>query len=421
MKIQTKAKKFKEKIKKNLRKFYKDKKEAKDLEKLDAKLKILSQQDKKSEAKDRLIRSNKSMFRFWFAWLVIVWLGFFVYQTIDIIFLVFMALIIAIAIEAVIDFFQKRLHRGISVGLTYLLLLLFVLWWLIFIIPFIAEQVSAVLQLFVVKAQWLQTALADKTLPQLIQNISWLPKYAKTSILTWLQDPTFYTRIQGDLQKNLTDIIGTSTTYAKEIGSVAFNFFSWVAWTIGKGAIVLTLSVLFSIEKEAVIKFIAGLAWHKKREYLEIKVKRIYKKLWLWLKGQLLLCLFIWLAVFIALLTMSAFGLDIPQKWSLALIAWLTELIPYLWPLLWGILAVLVVGLHNGFPAVLITIWVFIVIQRAENNILVPVVMNKTLGMNPVVIFLSILVWWLVMWFAGVLLAVPIAVVVTMFLDNSVE
>jgi len=57
-------------------------------------------------------------------------------------------------------------------------------------------------------------------------------------------------------------------------------------------------------------------------------------------------------------------------------------------------------------------------IQRLENNILVPLVMNKTLGVNPVVIFLSMLVGGIVMGFAGILLAVPIAVVVTMFVEK---
>ena len=143
--------------------------------------------------------------------------------------------------------------------------------------------------------------------------------------------------------------------------------------------------------------------------------------MWFWLKGQLMLCLFIGVAVFLALLIMSIFGLDIPQKLSLAVIAGLMELVPYLWPALWGALSVIVVWLHNGFSAVLLTIGIFVVIQRAENNILVPIVMNKALGINPIVIFLSILIGWLIMGFAWVLLAVPIAVVVTMFLDNQEE
>jgi len=49
----------------------------------------------------------------------------------------------------------------------------------------------------------------------------------------------------------------------------------------------------------------------------------------------------------LATIVMSLFGLEIPQKGSLALIAGLTELVPYLGPILGGLPAVLVVGLHN--------------------------------------------------------------------------
>ncbi|NOZ43598.1 MAG: AI-2E family transporter [bacterium] len=74
--------------------------------------------------------------------------------------------------------------------------------------------------------------------------------------------------------------------------------------------------------------------------------------------------------------------------------------------------------MHNGISGVLITIAVFMGIQWMENNVLVPLVMNKTLGINPIVIFLSILIGGLIMGFVGVLLAIPIAVVITMFLEK---
>jgi predicted PurR-regulated permease PerM len=47
--------------------------------------------------------------------------------------------------------------------------------------------------------------------------------------------------------------------------------------------------------------------------------------------------------------------------------------------------------------------------------------MNKTLGANPVVIFISMIIWSLIMGLVGVLLAVPIAVIITMFVDWKFE
>ena len=53
-----------------------------------------------------------------------------------------------------------------------------------------------------------------------------------------------------------------------------------------------------------------------------------------------------------------------------------------------------------------------------ENNIRAPLFLNKSLWISAVLIFLSMLVWWLIMWFFWVLLSVPIAVIVTIIVKN---
>ncbi|MEI7563720.1 MAG: hypothetical protein WCJ39_09115 [bacterium] len=40
----------------------------------------------------------------------------------------------------------------------------------------------------------------------------------------------------------------------------------------------------------------------------------------------------------------------------------------------------------------MVIVGIFLLIHRLENNILVPVLMNKTLGVNPVVIFISMII-----------------------------
>jgi len=84
-------------------------------------------QSTETQVANHMVRSSKTMFRFWFFGLIIVGIGVVLYKSIDMVFLVFMALIIAISMEAVVDFFAKKLHRGISIGLTYLLLIVAIL------------------------------------------------------------------------------------------------------------------------------------------------------------------------------------------------------------------------------------------------------------------------------------------------------
>ncbi|MEI7563596.1 MAG: hypothetical protein WCJ39_08440 [bacterium] len=62
------------------------------------------------------------------------------------------------------------------------------------------------------------------------------------------------------------------------------------------------------------MKFISGLRGEKQYKFVYMKLERIYKKLGIWLKSQLLLCIFIGLMVYLGLWIISWCGMDIPQK-----------------------------------------------------------------------------------------------------------
>lgn len=350
--------------------------------------------------------STKAMLRFWLTGLFIVFIGYVFFKSLNIIYLIITAFIISIAMEAIINFFQKaRLHRWIAIAISYILLIAFVLSGFLFIIPFILTQVSMGLELL--------SKMVSGWIPNFIEN----PYIVK--ILESFGDPEVIETIKQQLQNNISSIVRSWASYAKDLGNLAVWIFAGFAEFVAQASIVLVLSVLFSIEKKSVIKFIAWLGGVKKYKYLYVKLERLYTKLWMWLKGQLMLCLFIWLTMFLALWILALFGIDLPQKWSLAVIAWLMEIIPYIWPTLGWLPAVLVALIHYGPVGALIMMGIIVVVQWLENNVLIPLVMNKTLGVNPVTIFISMILWGLIMWFVGVLLSVPIAVIVTIIINDD--
>ncbi|HBB03887.1 TPA: hypothetical protein DCZ39_03225 [Patescibacteria group bacterium] len=113
----------------------------------------------------------------------------------------------------------------------------------------------------------------------------------------------------------MSQVVNLGTSYARNIGTMAVSavgtFFTFITQT----SIVLTLSVLFSIQKDATMKFIAGLGGEDgKYKFIYMKLERIYKKLGIWLKSQFLLCLFIGLTMYASLWILSMFGIDLPQK-----------------------------------------------------------------------------------------------------------
>lgn len=366
--------------------------------------------------------SNRTSLKFWLIGILALFLAYFIFKTVDILFLILTAFIVSLAIEAIIEFFQKKLrHRGIAIVLAYAGLIVLVLAGLVFVIPFLLSQLSQMLGMVTNNIAGIQTMLKTQSISDIIAASHWIPSAAKEILLKAMADPTVVAGVQTKLQGNISQLMNLGTNYARDIGNLAVNFLWSFVNFLAQTSIVLTLAVLFSIQKTAVMKFISGLRGEKKYKFAYMKLERIYKKLWIWLKSQLLLCIFIGVAVLLGLRILSLFGMSIPQKWSLALIAGITEMIPYIGPLLWWFVACVVAFIHFGRTGVLIVAGLFAIIQRMENNILIPVLMNKTLGVNPVVIFISMIIGGLIIGVLWVLLAVPIAVIITLLLEKTFD
>jgi predicted PurR-regulated permease PerM len=91
-----------------------------ELEKLEKKLDEQQKQEKKFTSAPFVI-TNRMFVKFWAIGIIVVFLGLFVYKSLSIIYLIFMAYIISLAIEAIIDFIQKYLkYRGVAIILAYL-------------------------------------------------------------------------------------------------------------------------------------------------------------------------------------------------------------------------------------------------------------------------------------------------------------
>ncbi|MEI6119026.1 MAG: hypothetical protein WCP92_07635 [bacterium] len=94
-----------------------------ELEKLEKKIEE-QQKEEKKQAKTPFVVTNRMFLKFWAFGILVIFFGLFVYKSLSIIYLIFMAYIVSLAIEAIIDFIQKRLkYRGIAIFLAYLFVL----------------------------------------------------------------------------------------------------------------------------------------------------------------------------------------------------------------------------------------------------------------------------------------------------------
>ena len=357
------------------------------------------------------------VFRLGIAILFVVYLGYIAANSLDIIYAIFTAFIISMAVESIILFLSKFLNRGVAIVLAYIFLFIFLTLGFVILIPFLLSNFSQVVDIILQKISALQTQLQNQSISDFIKSLHLYP-YLEHKILNYLNNPEIANKIKEIVTTNISNILQTFGWYFKELSSLAISaissFFSAISYII----MVFTLAIFFSFEKEKVVYTLANLSQTPKKTAL--KLKKLYYQLWEWLKWQFLLWLFIWLSVYFWLWTLSLFGLDLPSKWTLALIAWLMEFIPYLWPILWSLPALLVWTLTYGFSWFL-WVWVlFVIVQQIEGWI-VPIIMNKALWVSPLLIIIAMLFGLKIMWFVGVILAIPLAVIVSLMFEDQLS
>jgi len=103
----------------------------------------------------------------------------------------------------------------------------------------------------------------------------------------------------------------------------------------------------------------------------------------------------------------------------LALIAGVLEAVPMLGPLLGAVPAALV-ALSLGPDKLIWVIVATVVVQQLENNLLVPRVMSKAVGVNPFVTLLAFFAFSSFFGIAGSLMAIPMAAIIQLLLNHFV-
>lgn len=115
------------------------------------------------------------------------------------------------------------------------------------------------------------------------------------------------------------------------------------------------------------------------------------------------------LALFMALAVIPVFtALKVPFTLVFALIIGVAEIIPFIGATLGIGLVTLLVALQNGWLAFQVAI-AAIVLQQIRDNLLAPKIMGDFTGLNPLWIFIALLIGLQVAGVLGIIIAVPIA------------
>lgn len=149
-----------------------------------------------------------------------------------------------------------------------------------------------------------------------------------------------------------------------------------------------------------------------RRAEVRTLVGEIEMRIGRYLLGQAVLCLVIAGLAFVAY---AVIGL--PHALLLAVLAGLLEAIPILGPFLGAVPAV-IVGLSLSPTTALWVLLASVLIQQLENSVLVPRIMNQTIGINPLVTMLALLAFGSLFGVLGALIALPLAAVLQLLLER---
>lgn len=148
------------------------------------------------------------------------------------------------------------------------------------------------------------------------------------------------------------------------------------------------------------------------RPRVETVCRRASVKVSAWLAGQLTLGVMIGLTAGIGL-----WLFDVPYFYVLALIAGIGEMIPVVGPLLAAVPAVGVAFSVSPMTALFVALF-FLAQQQIENHVLVPRVMQRQIGVSPVVVIVALLVGGSLLGMVGALLAVPTAAILQVLVQE---
>jgi predicted PurR-regulated permease PerM len=176
--------------------------------------------------------------------------------------------------------------------------------------------------------------------------------------------------------------------------------------------VIFFLSLYMSFERRGIDKVLRTVTPIEYEERVLYFSRKIQEKIGQWMFGQLLLMLIVFSFYFIGL---SALG--IPYALLLALLGGLLEMVPYAGPTMAALPAIALGLLVSPWLGAAVALLYF-VIQQVQNHIVVPQVMRRTVGLNPVAVILALLVGAKLAGVAGILLAVPSAAALSVFTDE---
>jgi predicted PurR-regulated permease PerM len=294
-----------------------------------------------------------------------------------------MAFVLVFLLAYPVQLLEARgINRKLAAALAVVGLVLFVGAIFTFIVPVLMKQLTAVA---VQAPKYLETAQREIDAVQVSIRSLVIPQWARR----------FLTEAFSQLATGITELGKRAATALLSAGGQALTLIidGFIALVIAFWA----LRDLPTIREE--ILLVAG----KRRDDAEMLFGQIGKSMGGYLKGQTVASLCTGLMAMVGL-----FIAGVPYAFLLGALAFVLNYIPYVGPLLTGMVAAMV-GLFVSPLKALLGIVVVVAAQQITDNFITPRVMASEVNLHPTLVIFSLLVGGTLFGIPGMLFAIPIA------------
>lgn len=332
-------------------------------------------------------------------------------------------IIFAYVIDPIVNFLERKgIKRPFGVIIVYITTLIVFAILLVTVIPKTITEITNLLaslppmidsmsrgltKFFYKLAEDYNINLPPSFLNMLSGTTDGVSKSAK--LVTNTQDPL--TNMFNSFSNAITNILGNVQKSALDsLRSVVVKLYGLVTSTL-KIVLVLIFSFYFSIGKEKYLKSFKKSIPNKYRDDVNYLAVRINTSLQQFIRGRLLLALFVGFLTMIYLLI-----LRVDFAIVIGMITCIADIIPYIGPFLGFVPAVLFAFMDAPLKALWVSI-LFIIIQWAENNILAPKLIGDSTGLNPLAVLISIIIGGGIFGIWGMVVSVPLVSIILILLD----
>lgn len=313
----------------------------------------------------------------------------FLWNVREVLAILFASLIFASALDSAVDRLQKlRIPRAISALGIYLVIIGVISLIVVLLIPPITDQVSDIATQF--------PAYYEKVAGAFGQVQSFSQEHG----------------LESDIQRGLSQL---NSKLGSTVGQSVAGAVSAVGSLLGSIAtffLVLIITFYMIVQESAMKKALRQFLPDKYQPFASQLTNKVQGKVGAWLQGQIMLSLVIGV---ITTILLWLFGIE--YALVLGLIAGVLEFVPYLGPIIAAIPAVFLAFFQSPTKALIVLV-IYIVVQQLENNLIVPRIMKKAVGLNPIITISVLLIGMKVGGVIGALLAIPVATAISVIIKE---